>query len=111
IGETYYYALAYKEYRSIFLKRNFTWFFLGFLLLIVFLLMVPRYVKKTRLFQALALKPLYRQYKYADHVIYHPFDGFWDLKREKKGSMKAAGILYGLFALMYALRAQFSGYV
>ena len=28
--------------------------------------------------------------KYAFHVIFHPFDGFWDLKREHKGSLAAA---------------------
>ena len=28
--------------------------------------------------------------KYVFHVIFHPADGFWDLKREKKGSLAAA---------------------
>lgn len=28
--------------------------------------------------------------KYVFHVIFHPFDGFWDLKFEKRGSLKAA---------------------
>ena len=28
--------------------------------------------------------------KYAFHVIFHPFDGFWDLKREHRGSLAAA---------------------
>lgn len=28
--------------------------------------------------------------KYVFHVIFHPFDGFWDLKFEKKGSIYAA---------------------
>lgn len=28
--------------------------------------------------------------KYGLHVIFHPFDGFWDLKREKKGTVEAA---------------------
>ena len=27
---------------------------------------------------------------YGWHVIFHPFDGFWDLKREKRGSLGAA---------------------
>lgn len=28
--------------------------------------------------------------KYVFHVIFHPFDGFWDLKREHRGSLAAA---------------------
>ena len=28
--------------------------------------------------------------RYALHVITHPFDGFWDLIHEKKGSIAAA---------------------
>ena len=43
--------------------------------------------------------------------MFHPFDGFWDLKREKRGSFWAANILMILFALLYGLRAQFSGYI
>ena len=43
--------------------------------------------------------------------MFHPFDGFWDLKREKRGSFRAANILMILFALLYGLRAQFSGYI
>ena len=31
--------------------------------------------------------------KYAFHVILHPFDGFWDLTHEKRGSMGAANII------------------
>lgn len=31
--------------------------------------------------------------KYALHVILHPFDGFWDLTHEKRGSMGAANII------------------
>jgi len=27
---------------------------------------------------------------YAFHLIFHPFDGFWDLKHEKRGSVRAA---------------------
>ncbi len=31
--------------------------------------------------------------KYAFHVIFHPFDGFWDLTHEKRGSMAAANVI------------------
>ena len=36
---------------------------------------------------------------YAFHVIFHPFDGFWDLKHEKRGSVRGA-IFYLVLALV-----------
>ena len=31
--------------------------------------------------------------KYATYIMGRPFDGFWDLKHEKRGNLKAAMIL------------------
>ena len=38
--------------------------------------------------------------RYSLYVITHPFDGFWDLNREKKGSMAAAHTIFILFLLI-----------
>lgn len=111
LGERYYYAMAYKEYRSQYIKQHFTPIFIFVILFLLVLLLVPKRVRKTSLYKTVAVKPLYREYRYANHVIYHPFDGFWDLKREKRGSIRAAVLLYILFFLFYGLRAQFSGYI
>ena len=49
-------------------------------------------------------KPTYGQeLLYVFHVIFHPFDGFWDLKHEKRGSVRAAATIFGVtfFALYY----------
>ena len=35
--------------------------------------------------------------KYAKHVLFHPFDGFWDLTHEKRGSFAAATTFLVLF--------------
>jgi hypothetical protein len=37
--------------------------------------------------------------KYSLYVIFHPFDGFWDLTHEKRGSKGAATIILGLVLL------------
>jgi len=37
--------------------------------------------------------------KYAFHVIFHPFDGFWDLIHEKRGSLAAATTWLALFLI------------
>ena len=42
--------------------------------------------------------------RYALHVITHPFDGFWDLAHEKKGSFAAANTFLFLFLLTRVLK-------
>ena len=47
----------------------------------------------------------YRQsLRYALHVITHPFDGFWDLIHEKKGTIAAANTFLILFLLIRVLK-------
>ncbi len=42
--------------------------------------------------------------KYGTYVIFHPFDGFWDLSHEKRGTLAAAHTFLGLFLLTWVLR-------
>ncbi|MCR4934636.1 MAG: YIP1 family protein [Lachnospiraceae bacterium] len=44
--------------------------------------------------------------KYVFHVIFHPFDGFWDLKHEKKGSVPAALTFVVLTIITLAIEKQ-----
>lgn len=48
--------------------------------------------------------------KYALHVITHPFDGFWDMSREKKGTMAAAHTIFILFLLTYVLKLMYTNF-
>lgn len=41
---------------------------------------------------------------YALYVIFHPFDGFWDLAREKRGSLAAAHVITFLLILIEIMR-------
>lgn len=47
---------------------------------------------------------------YSTHVIFRPFDGFWDIKHEKRGSFSAAAIFMGLAAVCVALQYRFMGF-
>ncbi len=49
--------------------------------------------------------------KYGFYVILHPFKGFWDIKREGRGSMPAALIIMVLCVLTQIIRGQMSGYL
>ncbi len=48
---------------------------------------------------------------YVFHVIFHPFDGYWDLKHEKRGSVRAAITLLGLTIVAFYYQAIGQGYV
>lgn len=48
---------------------------------------------------------------YAVYVSLHPFDGFWDLKYEKRGNMAASNILLVLLVFTNAFGRQFTGFV
>ena len=42
--------------------------------------------------------------RYGTYVIFHPFDGFWDLSHEKRGSLAAANTFLAMFLLTYVLK-------
>ena len=42
---------------------------------------------------------------YSFHVAFHPFDGFWDLKHERRGSVRAAFTFIGLVVLSFFYQA------
>lgn len=60
---------------------------------------------------AIKQKGLLRELGYAFHVIFHPFDGFWCLRREGRGSLASGLILLALLMVTYVLRQRFSGYL
>ena len=48
--------------------------------------------------------------KYAMHVIFHPFDGFWDLTHEKRGSLAAATTYLVMFLLTRVIQLMFTNF-
>jgi len=49
--------------------------------------------------------------KYTSHLVFHPFDGFWDLKHEKRGNLKAAIVIIVLLSITFILRRQTTGFI
>lgn len=48
---------------------------------------------------------------FAFHLIFHPFDGYWDLKHEKRGSVRAALVYLALAILAVFYQEIGSGYL
>ncbi len=56
------------------------------------------------------LRRYFSSLRYALYVITHPFDGFWDLNREKRGSMAAAHTIFILFLVTYVLKLMYTNF-
>ena len=48
--------------------------------------------------------------KYAKYVLFHPFDGFWDLTHEKRGSVAAATTFLALFLITRVVQLMFTNF-
>ena len=48
---------------------------------------------------------------YGFHLILHPFDGFWDLKHEKRGSIRASLVYIAITILAFYYQGVGSGYL
>lgn len=48
---------------------------------------------------------------YSLHLIFRPFDGFWDLKREKRGSVSAAVTITFLVIVTYIVQRQYTAFL
>jgi len=55
-------------------------------------------------------RKLWKEISYSRHVIFHPFNGFWDLKHEKCGSLLAALVILFTVVLVMIIKSQFTGY-
>ena len=113
INNKLYYSKAYGLYRQEILQRWGLWILLGVLILILLAVWVFRKIavhnQKTlaspaggRLRDALLL---------GFYVIFHPFNGYWALKGEKRGGVRSATILLALACLTQAIAAAASGFL
>ncbi len=48
---------------------------------------------------------------YAFHIILHPFDGFWDVKHEKRGSLRAAVVILAATIITFYYNDIGQGYI
>ncbi|WP_028610151.1 YIP1 family protein [Paenibacillus harenae] len=56
-------------------------------------------------------RTLWEELLYAFHVMLHPFDGFWDLKHEKRGSVRAAVVIVAAVMAADIFKKLAGGYI
>lgn len=106
-----YYTKAFEGARKVLIADHFSLIFIGVFVVVFLYVLARKLWKKYQVSERLNQYQLVRELKFSNHTMFHPLDGFWDLKREKRGSVRAANILTILFIILYGLRAQWSGYI
>lgn len=49
--------------------------------------------------------------KFAFHILFHPFDGFWDMKHEKRGRLWMALLFVFLYGVTNVISAEMTGFL
>ena len=118
-----YYETAYdtgnwsNSYREVRKEWMSDYFLLLILIIIVVLVAVIKFFGYTKKVNKKAAtdgrerKTFWQELMYGFYTIFHPFDGFWDLKHEKRGSLRAALVFVALTIVAFFYQAIGQGYV
>ena len=111
--ETENYSEAYKEVRKQWANK---FFWIIPIVIVVVCILIAKFFgfagkvnKRTAL--KVGRKSLKEELLYAFHVIFHPFDGFWDLKHEKRGSVRSAFVILLITIIVYFYNSIGQGYI
>lgn len=107
------YSAAFQEVRKQWIEKYFIVLPIAVIAFVLLWGRFSKYYKKKNREAALRVgkKTYWEELLYAFHVIYHPFDGFWDLKHEKRGSVRGAITILGLVILSFYYNSIGRGYL
>lgn len=107
------YSNSFKEIRKNWIAKYIILIPIIVIVIVVLLVLFNRYAaklnKKTQLKKG--RKTFWEELIYANHLILHPFDGYWDLKHEYRGSVRAAFVWLALAVLTFYYQSVGTGYV
>ena len=105
---------SYREVRKEWMSEYFLLMVLIIVVAIVAVIKFFGYAKKVNKKAATdgrERKTFWQELMYGFYTIFHPFDGFWDLKHEKRGSLRAALVYLVLTILAFFYQSIGQGYV
>ena len=107
------YSESFKEIRKNWIAKYIALIPIIVIAIIVLLVLFNKYAaklnKKTQLKKG--RKTFWEELIYANHLILHPFDGFWDLKHEYRGSVRASFVWLALAVITFYYQSVGTGYV
>ena len=105
----YYYSKAFKEYRQGWLESNFIWVALIVVMTLVLLCVGITYSEKRRI--AGKHTDMDSPLKYVFYSVSHPFDGFFEMKRRKMGSIKISSVILVALIICFVIKQQLTGFI
>ena len=107
------YSEAYQAYRKNWMEDHLWVIALVIVVLIFALSKFFKFAAKRNKVPAKegAKSKFWNEVLYGFHIILHPFDGFWDLKHEKRGSVRGAVFWLAITALTFVYQTAGSGYL
>lgn len=112
-GDKENYSVAYKYYRAQSMKK---WALIVPVLLALVIWLILRifaHAKKynTKHARSSGKRTIREQLVYGLHLVFHPFDGFWDIKNEQRGGVLSATVILLLLIVSYIVSALSSGFL
>lgn len=105
------YSDAFRVYRSNYVYENYQVLLIVVVVIAICIMLYKKIWLPSKWAKQLADSKLGKGLSYAKFCSYHPLDGFWCLKREKRGNLLTANVLVLLFLIVYLVNVQFSGYL
>lgn len=110
-----YYSKAFQKYRNELFGEYFYFFFAAVILALAwFIIRIPlkNVIAKRKSIVAMTKEDGYLEsIAFASYCMFHPFKGFNDIKREGKGSLKAAISILGLLCIGTVFLSSMKGYI
>jgi tetratricopeptide (TPR) repeat protein len=107
------FSKAFRYARSQYVKEHFLLVIILPSIFIALWVLFMKYVKKqNRILYPIGSKHTIKdELFYAFRVIYHPFDGFWEIKKEARGSVRSATIIVILLILTFIYKSMGTGFL
>ena len=111
--ETTYASKAFAEMRKDIIGERILLIVIGVLALAILVVKFLGYAKRKNKATILKVgrKSYWEELIYACHLCFHPFDGFWDLKHEKRGSVRAGSTILAITILAMFYNSIGKGYL
>jgi len=107
------YSNSYKELRKEWISKYIILLPILVIVIAVACVKFMGYAKKLnkRVSVTKGKRTYWQELMYVFHLIFHPFDGFWDLKHEKRGSVRAGATILAATVAVFYYQAIGRGYI
>lgn len=107
------YSTAYQELRKEWMSK---FFLLIPVVIVVVCLLIGKFLKHAaKINKQVSVTKGKRTFRqellFVFHLMFHPFDGFWDLKHEKRGSVRASFVFIAITVVALFYRSVGVGYI